>query len=144
MKSSITRWTKHGAGVMLIQGLTCQQIILVLHICTESDHLKTMWNPSKFLRKCSFTDFLPKTWLFGGWKTSVYILFLNRLNRFKYTYLGTDFSIWSIGSKVMPVLVKTSRPTSELISKELNCQAQVQVPGQVQVRSQVRSKRSKD
>ena len=44
---------------------------MIVHICTESEQLKTKWNPGKFWRKCSFSDFLAKIRVFWGWKKSL-------------------------------------------------------------------------
>ena len=44
---------------------------MIVHICTESEQLKTKWNPGKFWRKCSFSDFLAKMGVFWGWKKSL-------------------------------------------------------------------------
>ena len=57
----ITCRSPHGACEMWPKGSGVSQRFCqgkkLVHICMESEQLKTKWNPGKFWRKCSFSDF---------------------------------------------------------------------------------------
>ena len=60
----------HGACEMWPKGSDVSQRFCqgkkLVHICMESEQLKTKSNPGKFWRKCSFSDFLAKMGGFWG------------------------------------------------------------------------------
>ena len=100
-----------------VSQMFCQWEMKV-HICTESEQLKTKCNPGKFWRICNFSDFWAKMGLFWAWKKSlpswkhyldfIFDWFLIPADRHMQAdrFWQRNFVIWSISTKVMPVLGK--------------------------------------